>query len=65
MQVILRELAVVCLHAGCEVIFEGPSLVCPLCGWQGAAYIEVEEMAIKLAAGPQSAGLRLSTSIVH
>jgi rRNA maturation endonuclease Nob1 len=45
MQVILPELAMVCIHRGCAVIFEGPSRVCPLCGWQGTPYTDIEELA--------------------
>ena len=44
--VILPDLAMVCLRAKCAVIFEGPDLKCPLCGWQGAPYREIEAMAL-------------------
>lgn len=45
MAILLKENAMVCIHIGCEVLFEGPSLRCPLCGWQGVLYTEVEELA--------------------
>jgi hypothetical protein len=45
-QVILPDLAVVCMRSKCEVIFEGPDLKCPLCGWQGARYRDIEAMAL-------------------
>lgn len=64
MQIILPELARVCLHRGCEVIFEGPMLTCPLCGCQGATFREVEEALTSSMAGPQRSP-QIQTSTVQ
>jgi uncharacterized protein (UPF0179 family) len=40
---IKQDNAVVCIHRGCEIIFEGPELTCPECGWQGVTFKEISE----------------------
>jgi hypothetical protein len=49
--VILPDLAMVCMRSKCEVIFEGPDRKCPLCGWQGAPYREIEAIALSATLG--------------
>jgi len=43
---IKQDSAMVCVRVGCEVIWEGPSRICPECGVEGAAYRDIEALAI-------------------
>jgi hypothetical protein len=37
-----QDQAIICVHVGCEIIFSGPSTICPACGWQGVGFRELE-----------------------
>ena len=66
MQVILPALAIVCIHVGCEVVFEGPSQTCPLCGWQGIAFREIEAALTDTVSRSRSNPVpQVSTSTIH
>jgi hypothetical protein len=43
--VIKQDKAMVCIRIGCEVIWEGPSRICPKCKYEGVTYREIEALA--------------------
>jgi hypothetical protein len=48
--VIKQSSAMVCVRLGCEVIWEGPSNICPKCKHEGVSYREVEALATGIPA---------------
>ena len=44
MTYIKQDNARVCVHIGCEIIFDGPGLKCPQCGWQGVTFKEIADV---------------------
>ena len=43
--IIKQDKAMVCIRMGCEVIWEGPSNICPECKHEGVTYREIEALA--------------------
>jgi hypothetical protein len=51
MSTIKQDDAMICIKAGCEVIWAGPPTACPVCGWQGARYRDLEALATGIPLG--------------